>query len=95
MYWTSSNLLKQIIQNLILTKQIFLYHICKTNVIVYSDFRIAQLEEELEEEQGNSEMLMERAKKSQTQIEQMTTELAQERGQVLLFNIYSFYLKYL
>lgn len=45
-------------------------------------FRIAQLEEELEEEQGNSEMLMERAKKAQTQIEQITTELAQERGQV-------------
>ena len=40
------------------------------------------MEEELEEEQGNSEMLMERAKKSQAQIEQMTTELAQERGQV-------------
>ena len=53
-----------------------------TNLIFNSDFRIAQLEEELEEEQGNSEMLMERAKKSQTQIEQMTTELAQERGQV-------------
>ncbi len=43
------------------------------------------MEEELEEEQGNSEMLMERAKKSQTQIEQMTTELAQERGQVRFF----------
>jgi hypothetical protein len=27
-------------------------------------------------------MLMERAKKAQAQIEQMTTELAQERGQV-------------
>merc|ERR1712136_133600 len=38
-------------------------------------------EEELEEEQGNSEMLMERAKKAHVQIEQMTTELAQERGQ--------------
>merc|ERR1712158_299863 len=34
-----------------------------------------------EEEQGNSEMLMERAKKAHVQIEQMTTELAQERGQ--------------
>merc|ERR1719150_2196179 len=45
------------------------------------DARIAALEEELEEEQGNSEMLMERAKKAQVQIEQMTTELAQERGQ--------------
>jgi len=56
------------------------------NIIVNSDFRIAQLEEELEEEQGNSEMLMERAKKSQTQIEQMTTELAQERGQVRYFS---------
>ena len=51
-------------------------------MILYLFFRIAQLEEELEEEQGNSEMLMERAKKSQAQIEQMTTELAQERGQV-------------
>merc|ERR1711993_21924 len=46
------------------------------------DARIAALEEELEEEQGNSEMLMERAKKAQISIEQMTTELAQERGQV-------------
>ena len=45
------------------------------------DARIAALEEELEEEQGNSEMLMERAKKAHVQIEQMTTELAQERGQ--------------
>merc|ERR1712141_242282 len=44
------------------------------------DARIAALEEELEEEQGNSEMLMERAKKAHVQIEQMTTELAQERG---------------
>ena len=58
-----------------------------TNLIFNSDFRIAQLEEELEEEQGNSEMLMERAKKSQTQIEQMTTELAQERGQVRSFKV--------
>ena len=32
--------------------------------------------------QGNSEMLMERAKKAQVSIEQLTTELAQERGQV-------------
>merc|ERR1712021_319693 len=40
------------------------------------------LEEELEEEQGNSEVLMERAKKAQINIEQITTELAQERGQV-------------
>merc|ERR1712152_86541 len=46
------------------------------------DARIAALEEELEEEQGNSEMLMERAKKAQINIEQLTTELAQERGQV-------------
>jgi len=49
--------------------------------------RIAQLEEELEEEQGNSEMLMERAKKAQAQIEQNTTELAQERGQVIFSEI--------
>ena len=58
-----------------------------TNLSINLDFRIAQLEEELEEEQGNSEMLMERAKKSQTQIEQMTTELAQERGQVRSFKV--------
>ena len=45
------------------------------------DARIAQLEEELEEEQTNSEVLMERAKKAQMSIEQLTTELAQERGQ--------------
>merc|ERR1712008_661390 len=42
------------------------------------DARIAALEEEL----GNSEVLMERAKKAQINIEQITTELAQERGQV-------------
>jgi myosin protein heavy chain len=46
------------------------------------DARIASLEEELEEEQSNSEVLMERAKKAQINIEQLTTELAQERGQV-------------
>merc|ERR1712008_647053 len=40
------------------------------------DARIAALEEEL----GNSEVLMERAKKAQINIEQITTELAQERG---------------
>ena len=45
------------------------------------DARIAQLEEELEEEQTNSEVLMERAKKAQTSIEQLTTELTTERGQ--------------
>merc|ERR1739846_285945 len=39
------------------------------------DARIAALEEELEEDQGNSEMLMERAKKAQINIEQLTTEL--------------------
>merc|ERR1712012_429376 len=33
-------------------------------------------------EQSNSEVLMERAKKAQINIEQLTTELAQERGQV-------------
>ncbi len=43
-------------------------------------FRIAALEAELEEEQSQSEMLMERARKSQTSVEQLTTELATERG---------------
>jgi Myosin tail len=61
----------------------------RKNVFYNIGSRIAQLEEELEEEQGNSEMLMERAKKSQAQIEQMTTELAQERGQVNIVNICS------
>merc|ERR1719208_143408 len=40
----------------------------------------AALEGELEEEQTQSEMLMERARKSQISIEQLTTELAGERG---------------
>merc|ERR1712029_353309 len=44
------------------------------------DARIAALEGELEEEQTQSEMLMERARKSQINIEQLTTELASERG---------------
>ena len=58
----------------------FLTHMFYTNLGL--DARIAALEEELEEEQGNSEVLMERAKKAQINIEQITTELAQERGQV-------------
>merc|ERR1712060_484647 len=44
------------------------------------DARIAALEGELEEEQTQSEMLMERARKNQISIEQLTTELASERG---------------
>ena len=44
------------------------------------DARIAALEGELEEEQTQSEMLMERARKNQISIEQLTTELAAERG---------------
>lgn len=44
------------------------------------DARIAALETELEEEQTQSEMLMERARKAQINIEQLTTELAAERG---------------
>ena len=39
------------------------------------DARIAALESELEEEQTQSEMLRERARKSQISIEQLTTEL--------------------
>lgn len=35
--------------------------------------RIATLEEELEEEQSNSEILMDRARKAQISIEQLTT----------------------
>merc|ERR1712158_293981 len=44
------------------------------------DARIAALEGELEEVQTQSEMLMERARKNQISIEQLTTELASERG---------------
>merc|ERR1712156_782035 len=44
------------------------------------DARISALEGELEEEQTQVEMLMERARKSQINIEQLTTELAAERG---------------
>ncbi|GLG95326.1 Myosin-VIIa [Gryllus bimaculatus] len=42
--------------------------------------RITTLEEELEEEQSNSEILMDRARKAQMQIEQLTTDLAAERS---------------
>ncbi|XP_021938647.1 myosin heavy chain, non-muscle isoform X2 [Zootermopsis nevadensis] len=42
--------------------------------------RIATLEEELEEEQSNSEILMDRARKAQISIEQLTTDLAAERS---------------
>merc|ERR1711997_1128200 len=44
------------------------------------DARISALEGELEEEQTQSEMLMERARKAQINIEQLTGELASERG---------------
>ena len=50
------------------------------NTFRFFDARIAALEGELEEEQTQSEMLMERARKSQINIEQLTTELASERG---------------
>ena len=42
--------------------------------------RISALEDELEEEQSNSEILMDRARKGQLQLEQTTTELAAERS---------------
>lgn len=42
--------------------------------------RISTLEEELEEEQSNSEILMDRARKAQLTIEQLTTDLASERS---------------
>ena len=44
------------------------------------DARIAALEKELEEEQTQSEMLMECAKKDQISIEQLTTEFTSVRG---------------
>lgn len=42
--------------------------------------RIATLEEELEEEQSNNEIFQDRARKAQLNIEQLTTELANERS---------------
>ena len=42
--------------------------------------RISALEEELEEEQSNSELLMDRSRKAQMNIEQLTTELTTERS---------------
>nr|CAG4640602.1 EOG090X00BY [Eulimnadia texana] len=42
--------------------------------------RIQALEEELEEEQSNAETLLDRARKSQLSIEQLTTDLAAERS---------------
>jgi hypothetical protein len=54
-----------------------------SNSNVYNRCRIAALEAELEEEQTQSEMLMERARKSQTSVEQLTAELATERGMCL------------
>lgn len=41
--------------------------------------RIAQLEEDLDEEQGNMEIMADRARKSQLSAEQLATELAAER----------------
>lgn len=42
--------------------------------------RISTLEEELEEEQSNSELLVDRNRKAQLTIEQITTELATEKS---------------
>lgn len=42
--------------------------------------RIATLEEELEDEQTNNELLSDRARKAQLTVEQLTTELANERA---------------
>lgn len=42
--------------------------------------RISTLEEEIEEEQSNNEILQDRARKAQLNIEQLTTELANERS---------------
>ncbi|EDW49752.1 GM19730 [Drosophila sechellia] len=42
--------------------------------------RIATHEEELEEEQSNSEVLLDHSRKAQLQIEQLTTELANEKS---------------
>lgn len=42
--------------------------------------RIATLEEELEEEQSSNEVLLDRARKAQLSVDQLTTELANERS---------------
>lgn len=42
--------------------------------------RIATLEEELEEEQSNNEVLVDRTRKAQMSVEQLTAELANERS---------------
>lgn len=42
--------------------------------------RIASLEEELEEEQSNNEILVDRARKAQMSVDQLTAELANERS---------------
>lgn len=42
--------------------------------------RVQQLEEELDDEQGNSEILMNKNRQAQLQIEQLTTDLAGERS---------------
>ncbi|CAD6193083.1 unnamed protein product [Caenorhabditis auriculariae] len=42
--------------------------------------KIAQLEEELEEEQSNSEIAIDKQRKAQLQLEQLTTELSMERS---------------
>lgn len=42
--------------------------------------RIATLEEELDEEQSNSEVMVERARKAQLAVDQLTTDLANERS---------------
>ena len=63
--------------------------------------RISALESELDEEQTQSEMLMERARKAQISIEQLTTELATERGAAqkmenskVMYNYLTFYSNY-
>ncbi|CAB3399757.1 unnamed protein product [Caenorhabditis bovis] len=44
--------------------------------------KIAQLEEELEEEQSNCEIAIDKQRKAQLQLEQVTTELSMERSQL-------------
>ncbi len=63
-----------------ITPKKHLFGYINSNSNVYNLCRIAALEAELEEEQTQSEMLMERARKSQTSVEQLTAELATERG---------------
>lgn len=72
--------------NFLLIRKIFFYY--RTLMVDEKrrlEARIASLEEELEEEQGNSEIFMDKARKAQLSIEQLTA------GIYLIYELISIY----